>query len=72
MADFYQTGVIATLHRLQLDARGKLITQDIVPQIEERLRFLGRVGLDYLQLDRPTETLSGGEAQRIRLAAQLG
>ena len=61
-----------TLRNLQLDARGKLITQDIIPQIEERLRFLGQVGLDYLQLDRPTVTLSGGEAQRIRLAAQLG
>ncbi|MBX3739202.1 MAG: excinuclease ABC subunit UvrA [Candidatus Didemnitutus sp.] len=64
--------LIATLRSLQLDTRGKLITQDIVPQIEERLRFLAHVGLDYLALDRPTETLSGGEAQRIRLAAQLG
>jgi len=64
--------LLATLRQLQLEARGKLITQDIVPQIEERLRFLGQVGLAYLQLDRPTETLSGGEAQRIRLAAQLG
>ncbi|MDI1248546.1 MAG: ATP-binding cassette domain-containing protein, partial [Lacunisphaera sp.] len=64
--------LLKTLRDLQLDARGKLITQDIIPQIEERLRFLGQVGLDYLQLDRPTETLSGGEAQRIRLAAQLG
>ena len=64
--------LLATLRNLQLETRGKLITRDIVPQIEERLRFLGQVGLDYLQLDRPTETLSGGEAQRIRLAAQLG
>ncbi|MBI2511027.1 MAG: excinuclease ABC subunit UvrA [Opitutae bacterium] len=64
--------LIATLRNLQLATRGKLITQDIVPQIEERLRFLAHVGLDYLALDRPTETLSGGEAQRIRLAAQLG
>ncbi|AOS45171.1 UvrABC system protein A [Lacunisphaera limnophila] len=64
--------LIATLRGLQLDARTKLITQDIVPQIEERLKFLGHVGLDYLSLERPTETLSGGEAQRIRLAAQLG
>jgi len=64
--------LIATLRNLQLETRGKLITQDIVPQIEERLRFLSHVGLDYLALDRPTETLSGGEAQRIRLAAQLG
>lgn len=60
------------LHQLKLDARGRLITQDIVPQIEERLKFLDHVGLGYLSLDRPTSTLSGGEAQRIRLAAQLG
>jgi excinuclease ABC subunit A len=43
-----------------------------VPQIRERLRFMDHVGLGYLSLDRPTKTLSGGEAQRIRLAAQLG
>ncbi len=64
--------LLATLRNLDLDARGKLITQDIVPQIGERLRFLAHVGLDYLSLDRATDTLSGGEAQRIRLAAQLG
>lgn len=60
------------LRQVALDARGRLIVQDIVPQIEERLKFLDHVGLGYLALDRPTETLSGGEAQRIRLAAQLG
>ena len=60
------------LGALKLDERGALITQDIVPQIRERLRFLDHVGLGYLSLDRPTDTLSGGEAQRIRLAAQLG
>ncbi len=64
--------LMTRLRNLELDARGKLITQDIVPQIEERLKFLDHVGLGYLALDRPTETLSGGEAQRIRLAAQLG
>jgi excinuclease ABC subunit A len=60
------------LARLRLDARGRAIARDILPQIEERLRFLDHVGLGYLTLDRATATLSGGEAQRIRLAAQLG
>jgi excinuclease ABC subunit A len=64
--------LLARLRALALDDRGRLVTQDIVPQIEERLKFLGRVGLSYLALERPTDTLSGGEAQRIRLAAQLG
>ncbi len=64
--------LLAHLGALQLDERGRLITQDIVPQIQERLKFLDHVGLGYLAMDRPTDTLSGGEAQRIRLAAQLG
>ncbi|MFI5357710.1 MAG: excinuclease ABC subunit UvrA, partial [Opitutales bacterium] len=64
--------LLARLRLLELDARGRAVTQDLVPQIEERLKFLDHVGLGYLALDRPTETLSGGEAQRIRLAAQLG
>ncbi|WP_233256535.1 excinuclease ABC subunit UvrA [Opitutus sp. ER46] len=64
--------LLARLATLDLDRRGKLIVQDIIPQIEERLKFLDHVGLPYLSLDRATETLSGGEAQRIRLAAQLG
>ena len=48
------------------------IVRDILPEICERLRFLREVGLGYLQLGRSATTLSGGEAQRIRLAAQLG
>jgi len=64
--------LLARLRQLDLDARGRIITQDILPQIEERLKFLGHVGLGYLAMERPTDTLSGGEAQRIRLAAQLG
>lgn len=64
--------LLHSLERLELDERGRAIVQDILPQIRERLRFLDHVGLGYLNLDRPTDTLSGGEAQRIRLAAQLG
>ena len=62
----------AHLGRLALDPRGRAIAREIVPPIVDRLKFLDHVGLGYLSLDRPTETLSGGEAQRIRLAAQLG
>ncbi len=64
--------LLRTLARLKLDARGKLIAGEVIPQMAERLKFLDRVGLDYLTLDRSADTLSGGEAQRIRLAAQLG
>ena len=48
------------------------VAKDIVAEIRQRLEFLAKVGLDYLALDRSAKTLSGGEAQRIRLAAQLG
>ena len=48
------------------------IARDLLPEIESRLAFLEEVGLNYLTLDRGAPTLSGGEAQRIRLAAQLG
>ncbi len=64
--------LLRRLRNLDTDRRGKLILADVLPQIEGRLRFLDEVGLGYLSLDRPTDTLSGGEAQRIRLAAQLG
>ncbi len=52
--------------------RETLIARDILPEIRQRLSFLQEVGLGYLQLDRSGNTLSGGESQRIRLAAQLG
>ncbi len=64
--------LLSQLGNLDLDERGKLVVAELVPPIGERLRFLDHVGLGYLALDRPTGTLSGGEAQRIRLAAQLG
>jgi excinuclease ABC subunit A len=50
----------------------RTIASDILTEINQRLFFMGQVGLDYLTLDRPARTLSGGESQRIRLAAQLG
>ncbi len=58
--------------RRQLKARDKAIAADLITEIESRLDFLKEVGLGYLSLDRSAPTLSGGEAQRIRLAAQLG
>ncbi len=54
------------------ESRDTLIARDILPEIRQRLAFLQEVGLGYLQLDRSGNTLSGGESQRIRLAAQLG
>lgn len=58
--------------QLELTEREQLIGARIVKEIIERLRFLVDVGLDYLTLDRASATLSGGEAQRIRLATQIG
>ncbi len=57
---------------LKLTGREADIARDLVPEIQGRLEFLEEVGLGYLTLDRGAPTLSGGEAQRIRLAAQLG
>ncbi len=56
----------------QLDRRQTAIAHDVIAEIASRLAFLHDVGLGYLSLDRAAPTLSGGEAQRIRLAAQLG
>ena len=58
--------------KLKLNPREKEIARDLLAEIRARLKFLERVGLGYLSLDRSAPTLSGGEAQRIRLAAQLG
>jgi excinuclease ABC subunit A len=57
---------------LQLSGQKLAIAEKIVKEIENRLKFLTNVGLDYLSLSRSAETLSGGEAQRIRLASQIG
>ncbi len=57
---------------LKLNDQEKEISKVVIKEIEARLQFLLNVGLDYLSLDRKANTLSGGEAQRIRLASQLG
>lgn len=60
------------IESLQLTGRDADIARDVITEIHSRLEFLEEVGLGYLTLDRAAPTLSGGEAQRIRLAAQLG
>ncbi|GCD99495.1 UvrABC system protein A [Embleya hyalina] len=60
------------LTRIKLVAREKKIAERVLKEVNERLRFLIDVGLEYLSLSRPAATLSGGEAQRIRLATQIG
>jgi excinuclease ABC subunit A len=57
---------------LELTSREQIIARQILKEINERLGFLVNVGLDYLTLDRNAGNLAGGEAQRIRLATQIG
>jgi excinuclease ABC subunit A len=66
------TDIRQWVESLALTGRDAEIARDLVPEIKSRLEFLEEVGLGYLTLDRGAPTLSGGEAQRIRLAAQLG
>ncbi len=60
------------LAQVQLTETERHIARLVLREIEERLRFLGNVGIGYLSMDRAAATLSGGEAQRIRLATQIG
>ncbi|MEQ1862610.1 MAG: excinuclease ABC subunit A, partial [Chthoniobacteraceae bacterium] len=64
--------LLAWVKTLKFAGREKIIAADIVPEIGQRLLFMSQVGLGYLALGRAAKTLSGGESQRIRLAAQLG
>ena len=66
------TRALAFLDELDLTETEQLIGARIVKEIRERLTFLDNVGVGYLQLDRAAATLSGGEAQRLRLATQIG
>jgi len=62
----------ATLRAMELSERDRLIAERVLKEVNERLQFLLDVGLDYLSLNRAAGTLAGGEAQRIRLASQIG
>jgi excinuclease ABC subunit A len=66
------TAALRFLDSLELTETEQLIGARIVKEIRERLTFLDNVGVGYLQLDRAAKTLSGGEAQRLRLATQIG
>ena len=75
IADFSRlsvAGAFELFRKVKFTGREGEIARDILPELRERLKFLNEVGLHYLQLGRGMPTLSGGEAQRIRLAAQLG
>jgi excinuclease ABC subunit A len=61
-----------TLYGISLNERQQIIGNQVLKEIRDRLDFLLNVGLNYLSLDREAQTLSGGEAQRIRLATQIG
>jgi excinuclease ABC subunit A len=63
---------LQSIGKLRFRGNQKTVADDLVPEISQRLRFMQNVGLGYLALGRSAKTLSGGESQRIRLAAQLG
>jgi len=66
------SAAIEFFDKLALTEREQLIARGILKEIRERLQFMIDVGLDYLTIERPANTLSGGESQRIRLATQIG
>ena len=72
LTSFPVSGLQSVIGKFGLRGREVDIARDVMAELESRLRFLDDVGLGYLSLDRSAPTLSGGEAQRIRLAAQLG
>lgn len=72
VTDLSVEGLIDYISSLELSQKDQVIAKDIVKEIRERASFLNNVGLGYLTLSRKAGTLSGGEAQRIRLATQIG
>jgi len=72
LTDLSIRDTLAFVETIDLSEREHMIAERLLKEIRERLRFLVDVGLDYLSLSRPAGTLAGGEAQRIRLATQIG
>lgn len=72
VTDLSVVDLVSWINNLQLSAKDKKISEDILKEIKSRAKFLKDVGLEYLTLSRTAGTLSGGEAQRIRLASQIG
>ncbi len=72
LCDMSVTETLRFIENLKFDTRREMIAKPILKEIKARLSFLSSVGLDYLSLSRSAGTLSGGEAQRIRLATQIG
>lgn len=72
LSDMAVSDLLCFLKNISLTDKEKIIAEQILQEIESRLSFLVNVGLDYLTLSRTATTLSGGEAQRIRLATQIG
>jgi len=71
LTDMKAGELTAFFESLRLDDHARQIGSDVITQLTEKLRYLSRVGLDYLSLSRPSKTLSGGEYQRINLSNQL-
>ncbi|MFP3325652.1 hypothetical protein R0K05_21580, partial [Planococcus sp. SIMBA_160] len=72
ITDLSVSDALDLYEKIELSEKDLQIAQLILREIKERLSFLNNVGLDYLTLSRSAGTLSGGEAQRIRLATQIG
>ena len=66
------TGASDYFHKLKFTGKSAKIAEKVLKELQDRLKFLENVGLNYLSLSRSADTLSGGEAQRIRLASQIG
>ncbi|MCP5821259.1 hypothetical protein NL352_28175, partial [Klebsiella pneumoniae] len=72
ISDFSIGHAMDFFNNLKFSGQRAKIAEKVLKEIQDRLKFLVNVGLNYLTLSRSAETLSGGEAQRIRLASQIG